>query len=125
MPPCPHFLVPWVPDGAQVVPRLLERAAKASRLASASFGPLHSSPAQKGSSNGGRSGGGDMDVDESDAAGGGSGGGWGGRAGKGHHQRRPSDAGAESAEGVELLQVRHAVRHLPYGIWQQSHRLRW
>ncbi|CAN0236352.1 unnamed protein product, partial [Ectocarpus fasciculatus] len=92
----------------KVIPRLLERAARASRLACNTFGPLHSPPppnataSSSSSSNGNASGGGlDMDVDESDAAGGGgsgSGSGGGGKAARG------PDAGAATAEGVELLQ---------------------
>lgn len=86
-----------------MIPRLLERAARASRLACNTFGSLHSPPPPNtASSNGNGSGGGlDMDVDESDAAGGGSGSGSGG----GGKAARGPDAGAATAEGVELLQV--------------------
>ncbi|CAM9317779.1 unnamed protein product, partial [Ectocarpus sp. 13 AM-2016] len=91
----------------KVIPRLLERAARASRLACNTFGPLHSPPPPNtASSNGNGSGGSglDMDVDESDAAGGGgSGSGGQGKAAKG------PDAGAATAEGVELLQLIYSV----------------
>lgn len=82
----------------QVVPRLLERAAKASRLACATFGPLHSRPEGKSASSSGGGGGGlDMDVDESDAAGGG----W----GKSRRHLPGDPGGAASEEGVGVLQV--------------------
>ncbi len=86
-----------------MIPRLLERAARASRLACTTFGPLHSPPVPKNAANGG---GLDMDVEESDAAGGS---GF-GRTAKGYH---PGDkAGVATAEGVELLQVQSMI-HIP------------
>ncbi|CAM9110574.1 unnamed protein product [Scytosiphon promiscuus] len=84
----------------KVIPRLLERAGRASRLASSTFGPLHTNlaPQNTSSSSSANTGGGaglDMDVEESEAGAGG-----GRAAGKGS-----PDSGTAIAEGVELLQL--------------------
>ncbi|CAM9965320.1 unnamed protein product, partial [Sphacelaria rigidula] len=88
----------------KVIPRLLSRAARASRLACASYPGLHSTPAPDATTAAARNGVGGsngfaMDVDDGDSGGGGSGGG--GNKGSG----TPGVGGVESAEGVELLQL--------------------
>lgn len=96
-------------DGTtQVIPRLLSRAARASRLACASYPGLHSTPAPDATTAAARNGVGGsngfaMDVDDGDSGGGASGGG--GNKGSG----TPGVGGVESAEGVELLQVRNVA----------------